>query len=190
MSRIGKLTTCVVACCIAVAASGAKLSKSVPRGWGEDFSAAKAEAEKSGKLLLIAFSGSDWCGWCMKMEKDIYSDKAFIKKAKQNFVLVMIDSPSNKEILSKLAQEQNPGLVKQYGIRGYPSTVIARPSGEEVARFGGYQRGGVDAFLEKLAAVAAEAGVAKSGDAKGDAEKPAGKSGCTKKCAGKADCAK
>ena len=162
MSRIGKLTTCVVACCIAVAASGAKLSKSVPRGWGEDFSAAKAEAEKSGKLLLIAFSGSDWCGWCMKMEKDIYSDKAFIKKAKQNFVLVMIDSPSNKDILSKLAQKQNPELVKQYGIRGYPSTVIVRSTGEEVKRFGGYQRGGVAAFLEKLDAVAAEAGVTKS----------------------------
>ena len=58
-----------------------------------------------------------------------------------------------------MAQRQNPDLVKKYGIRGYPSTVIARPSGEEVKRFGGYQRDGVDAFLEKLDAVAAEAGV-------------------------------
>ena len=171
-----KLTTCAIACCIAAVTFGAKLSKSVPKGWGENFAAAQEEAKKDGKLMLLAFSGSDWCGWCVKMEKEIYSNKAFIKKAKQKFVLVMIDSPRNKAILSKLAQKQNPDLVKKYGIRGYPSTVIARADGEEIKRFGGYQRGGIDAFLEKLDAVADEAGVkdaddAKDADAKNEATK-------------------
>ena len=165
MNTIKRMTTCIATCCIAAIAFGAKLSESVPKGWSEDFAAAKETAKKDGKLILLAFSGSDWCGWCVKMDKEIYSDKAFIRTAGENYVLVMIDSPSNKDILSKLAQRQNPGLVKQYGIRGYPSTVIVRPTGEEVKRFGGYQRGGVDAFLEKFDAVAAEAGVAKSDDA-------------------------
>ena len=164
MNNNRKMTTCVFLCCIAAVAFGAKLSESVPKGWGEDFAAAKEEAKNSGKLLLLAFSGSDWCGWCVKMEKDIYSNKTFIKKAKEKYVLVMIDNPRNKGILSKMAQRQNPDLVKKYGIRGYPSTVIARPSGEVVKRFGGYQRDGVDAFLEKLDAVAAEAGVEKGDD--------------------------
>lgn len=166
MNHIGKTAICAITCCIAAIASGAKLSESVPKGWVEDFAAAKESAEKEGKLILLAFSGSDWCGWCVKMDKEIYSDKAFIKKATKKYILVMIDSPSNKDILSKLAQRQNPVLVKQYGIRGYPSTVIVRPSGEEVKRFGGYQRGGVDAFLEKLDAVAADAGVGKTAEKK------------------------
>ena len=171
MGNAGRLATCAFACCVAAVAFGAKMSGSVPKGWSEDFAAAKEEAKKSGKLILLAFSGSDWCGWCVKMERDIYSTKDFIKKAGQRFVLVMIDSPRNKEILSKLAQRQNPGLVKEYGIRGYPCSVVVRPSGEEVKRFGGYQRDGVDAFVEKLYAVADEAGVAK-GDAAnaGDAD--------------------
>ena len=150
MKTIIKLGVCVSLCCMVATAFCAKLSKSVPKGWGEDFAAACATAEKEGKLVLLAFSGSDWCGWCVKMDREIYSQKKFINAAKKDFVLVMIDSPQNKEILSKLAVKQNPELVKKYDIHGFPSTVIVRPSGEVVKRFGGFQRGGVDAFLESL----------------------------------------
>ena len=165
MNSSAKSVSLALSCCLAAMAFGAKLSQSVPKGWGEDFAAAKEEAKKDGKLLLLAFSGSDWCGWCIKMDKEIYSQKEFVSKAKKNFVLVMIDNPQNKEILSKLAQRQNRDLTKQFDVHGYPSTIIARPSGEVVHRFGGYQRGGVDAFLEKLEAVAKKAAEEK-GDAK------------------------
>ena len=156
MKMIRKFGLCVSVCCLVAAAFGAKMSKSVPKGWSEDFAAASATAQKEGKLILLAFSGSDWCGWCVKMEKEIYSDKKFISEAKKNYVLVMIDSPRNKEILSKIALRQNPGLLRKYGVRGFPSTVIVRSSGEEVKRFGGYQRDGVDAFLKELKAIAEE----------------------------------
>ena len=177
MNKMTKAAACACACAMAAAALGAKLSDSVPKGWGEDFAAASEEAKKDGKLMLLAFSGSDWCGWCVKMEREIYSDKKFISKAKRKFVLVMIDNPRNKEILSKLAQKQNPELVRKYNIGGYPSTVIVRPGGEEVKRFGGYQQGGVAAFLEKLDAVAEEAGVGKApaGDASGGEAKDSDK---------------
>ena len=157
MKNIHKIGLCVSVCCVVAAAFGAKLSKSVPKGWGEDFAAASEAAQKDDKLLLIAFSGSDWCGWCIKMEKEIYSDKKFISEAKKNYVLLMIDSPMKKEILSKLALKQNPGLLKKYGVNGFPCTVIARPSGEEIKRFSGYQRGGVESFLKTLKEVAEEA---------------------------------
>ena len=154
MKTMKKIGICVCLCSLVAVAFGAKLSKSVPKGWSEDFAAASETAKKEGKLMLLAFSGSDWCGWCVKMEKEIYAQKKFIAEAKKKFVLVMIDSPRNKEILTKLAKKQNPELVKKYGIHGYPSTVIVRPSGEVVKRFGGYQKGGIEPFLEALNAVA------------------------------------
>ena len=161
MKAIHKIGVCVCLCGLVASAFGAKLSKSVPRGWNEDFAASCETAKKEGKLLLLAFSGSDWCGWCVKMEREIYSDRKFITEAKKKFVLVMIDSPQNQDILSKLAKKQNPELVKKYGIRGYPSTIIARPDGEEVKRFGGYQRDGIAAFLKSLNEVADAANPAK-----------------------------
>ena len=154
MNRFFVAVVCAFA--LALSVSAASLSKSVPKGWGEDFAKACEEAKNEGKLLLLAFSGSDWCSWCMKMEREIYSDRKFVSKAKRRFVLVMIDSPQNKSILSSLAAKQNPGLVEKFGISGYPTTIIARPSGEVVKRFGGYQKGGVEPFLKKLDGVAAE----------------------------------
>ena len=151
--------SCALAVSLASAASAAELSKSVPKGWGEDFEAGKKAAEKGGKLVLLAFSGSDWCGWCVKMEKEIYSDPKFISEAKKKFVLLMIDNPNDKSILSPLAQKQNRELTSKFHVRGFPSTVIVRPSGEEVKRFGGYQSSGVDGFLKALDAVAEAAGV-------------------------------
>ncbi len=159
MNTIGRTLSFALALAAASAAFGAELSKSVPKGWGEDFAAGKAEAEKSGKLILMAFSGSDWCGWCVKMEKEIYSDKKFISGAKKKFVLLMIDNPKDKSILSAVAKKQNSELTKKYRISGYPSTVIVDASGKEVKRFGGYQKGGPEGFLKSLEEVAKSAGV-------------------------------
>ena len=147
--------------CASVAAAAAKLSKSVPSGWGEDFAAAQKAAAAGDKYILLAFSGSDWCGWCVKMDKDIYSDKKFVRAAKKSFELVMIDSPHNTSILSPLAKNQNPGLLEKFRIRGFPCTILVHPDGTEAKRFGGYQRGGPEAFLEALKAAAAEAGAPK-----------------------------
>ena len=151
-----RLKIVVAAMCMVAAVSSyaAKVSKSVPKGWSEDFAAAQQTAQKENKLILLAFSGSDWCGWCVKMDKEVYSDKKFIQKAKEKFVLVMIDTPRNKEILTKLAQRQNPTLTAKYSVRGFPCSVVVKPNGDEVKRFGGYQKGGPEAFLEKLNEVA------------------------------------
>ena len=159
MRAFSRTLTFLLAVAVASAAFGSSLSKSVPKGWDENYEEGKALAEKGGKLLLLAFSGSDWCGWCVKMEKEIYSDPKFISEAKKRFVLLMIDSPRDKSILSPLAEKQNPELARKFGVRGFPSTIIVRPSGEEVRRFGGYQRSGVDGFLRELAEVAEAAGV-------------------------------
>lgn len=157
-----KIVVCALVYGIAATMFGAKMSDSVPKGWNEDYAAACETAKKEGKLVLLAFSGSDWCGWCVKMEKEIYSDKKFIFGVKKKFVPVMIDNPRNKEILSPLAKKQNEKLTKQFQVSGYPSTMIVRPTGEVVKRFGGYQQAGPEAFLASLNAAADAADPAKA----------------------------
>ena len=147
--------------CAGIAASAAKLSKSVPSGWGEDFAAAQKAAAAGDKFILLAFSGSDWCGWCVKMDKDVYSDKKFVREAKKDFELVLIDMPQNQDILSPLAKQQNRGLLKKYKIRGFPCSILVHPDGTEAKRFSGYQSGGPEAFLAALKDAAKEAGAPK-----------------------------
>ena len=154
MKTMKNVLVCALACGLAAATFGAKMSDSVPKGWSEDYAAACETAKKENKFVLLAFSGSDWCGWCMKMEKEIYSNKSFIDGVKKRFIPVMIDSPQNKEILSPLAKKQNAKLVKEFNVHGYPSTVVVRPNGEVVKRFGGYRQGGPQAFLDELNAAA------------------------------------
>ena len=173
MKTMKKVFTCALACGLAVTAFGAKMSDSVPKGWNEDYAAACETAKKENKLVLLAFSSSDWCGWCVKMEKEIYSDKKFIAGVKKKFVPVMIDNPRNKEILSPLAKRQNEKLTKQFQVSGYPSTMIARPNGEVVKRFSGYKQGGPQAFLDELNAAADAAGPAKVADGNAPDDKKA-----------------
>ena len=131
------------------AAAVSKMSKSVPKGWGEDFAAAKAQAAKEGKKILMAFSGSDWCGWCVKMDKDVYSKPEFVNKAKKCYVLVMIDNPQDSSILSPLAAGQNRKLTSEYGIRGFPSTLVLDAEGKVLKRLSGY-RNSPDALFAAL----------------------------------------
>lgn len=129
---------------------GAKLSDSVPKGWIEDFELAKKTAAAEGKFVFLAFSGSDWCGWCMKLEQEVYSQKPFVAKAQKDFVLTMIDCPQNQEILSKLAREQNRPLAQTYGVRGFPTGIVCDGNGTEIGRVSGYVKGGPDAYLERM----------------------------------------
>ena len=69
---------------------------------------------------LVA-TGSDWCGWCIKLEREVLSKIEFVKGVKDDFVLVFIDSPRNKSLLSEYAKKANKGLAKKYGIRGFPT---------------------------------------------------------------------
>ena len=138
--------------------TSATLSSSVPSGWGEDFAAAQKAAVAANKYILLAFSGSDWCIWCEKMEKDIYSVPSFVQEAKKDFELVMIDMPENQDILSPLAKRQNPGLLEKYGVQGFPCSILVHPDGTEAQRFGGYQEGGPEMFLTALRNAAKAAG--------------------------------
>lgn len=117
-------------------------------GWEDNFEKALERAAKENKHVLVDFSGSDWCGWCIKLDEEVFSKQAFKDYAKENLVLVLLDFPRRKE-LPKKTREQNEALLKKYGVRGFPTVLILNPKGEEVARTG-YKPGGAEAYVEHL----------------------------------------
>ena len=118
-------------------------------GWSTDAAKSldKARAEK--KMVLIDFTGSDWCPWCVKMDKEVFSTPEFIKYAKDNLVLLEVDFPNNK-YQSPQVKDQNKALKDQYGVRGFPTTVVLGAEGNRLRAFGGYQAGGAKTFIEAL----------------------------------------
>ena len=115
-------------------------SKSEATNWETDFEKASATAKASGKYMLLDFSGSDWCGWCIRLEKEVFSQDAFKDFAKENLVCVLVDFPRAKEQTDELKQ-QNLELARKYDIKGYPTIIILSPNGEPVG-ITGYLQGG------------------------------------------------
>ena len=105
---------------------------STPAGWLDDFEAAKKLAAAENKLLFVDFTGSDWCGWCIRLEKEVLSKKEFLNGVKDKFVLVFLDSPQNKKLISPATAKQNAELVERYGIRGFPTVLILDAEGAEL----------------------------------------------------------
>jgi len=138
---------------------------STPAGFTDDFEAAKAQAKASGRYILADFSGSDWCGWCKRLDAEVFAKPEFVSAATNNFVLLMVDTPRDTSILSDQARKANPGLVKRYRIRAFPSVLILDADGK-VLDHTGYQRGGPAAYLEMLDKMLAEIKIAQSYEAR------------------------
>lgn len=118
-------------------------------GWTHDFAAAKKQAAEENKDLLIDFTGSDWCGWCIKLNEEVFSHDPFKEGVKDKFVLVEIDFPKDKSILSEETQKQNEGLQSQYAVQGFPTILLTDASGKPYARTG-YQPGGPEKYVTHL----------------------------------------
>lgn len=117
--------------------------------WGTDIAAAKALAKKQGQPILLDFTGSDWCGWCIKMKKESLDQKAFTDFASKNVVLVEVDFPS-KKALSADTKKQNDDLKTKYKVNGFPTFVLIDADGKELGRQVGYLKGGPEAFIAKI----------------------------------------
>ena len=117
--------------------------------WMHDFEEAKANAVKEGKPIFINFTGTDWCGWCIKLEKEVFSKKAFQDYAKEHLVLVEVDFPKKKEQTAEL-KAQNAKLDKEYGVEGYPTLYLLDATGKKLTEDIGYREGGPEAYVEHL----------------------------------------
>ncbi|MCB1070520.1 MAG: thioredoxin family protein [Kiritimatiellae bacterium] len=119
------------------------------RLWTDDYEQAVNRAQVEGKALLLNFTGSDWCGWCIRLHKEVFAQEVFKTYAESNLVCVTIDFPSERVKLSTSTRKQNQRLQEKYQIRGYPSILLLSPK-EKVLAQTGYKAGGAEAYVEHL----------------------------------------
>jgi thioredoxin-related protein len=125
-----------------------EVSLAVKPGWLTSYAQAQKEAQSQHKLLLMDFTGSDWCGWCILLDKEIFSKPEFKDYASKNLVLLELDFPRRKQMPPELA-EQNERLAIQYQIQGFPTVLVLDGSGKAIGALG-YTSGGPEAFIAQL----------------------------------------
>jgi len=117
--------------------------------WRTDYKKAQEEAKQSNRLLLVDFTGSDWCGYCILLDREILSRPEFKEYAKKNLVLLEIDFPRTKPLPVE-TRKQNQELAQQYQIEGFPTIVVLNSDGKTIWRYDGYFSNGPGAFIAEL----------------------------------------
>ncbi|MFN5983230.1 MAG: thioredoxin family protein [Fluviicola sp.] len=107
----------------------AKVEETAGLKWYTDLNEAQAAAKKSGKPLMLFFTGSDWCGWCKRLDAEVFSKPEFKTWSDKEVIMLVVDFP-RASILSEAQKTQNMKLQQQFAIRGYPTIVFANVSGE------------------------------------------------------------
>jgi thioredoxin-related protein len=116
--------------------------------WLTNYDQALKQAAAENKPLVIDFTGSDWCGWCIRLDQEVFSQPEFTSYAKENVVLLKLDFP-RKKTLPPQETEQNEKLAKQYGIQGFPTIIVLDPKGKQLGKLG-YQKGGATNWIASL----------------------------------------
>jgi len=120
-------------------------------GWMVDINKAYEVSKKTGKPIMANFTGSDWCGWCKKLKREVFDLPAFKTWADKTVVLVELDFPRRFQIPQKY-KEQNAGLQQAFKVTGYPTIWVFNLTKNEQGQFNidalgktGYVKG-IDAF--------------------------------------------
>lgn len=94
--------------------------------WHTDVNKAVEIANKEKKTLFLFFTGSDWCGWCIRLQNEVFKKPEFADWAKKNVVLVELDFPRRTKLDPKI-QQQNAELQNMFQVRGYPTVWFVKP---------------------------------------------------------------
>lgn len=120
--------------------------------WQTDINKAISISSKEKKPMLLFFTGSDWCGWCIRLQKEVLKTPEFAAWAKKNVVLVELDFPRRTH-QSDAIKNQNAGIQQAFGVQGYPTVWFAsanqkdgKPSFTGIGSTG-YLAGGPSAWL-------------------------------------------
>jgi thioredoxin-related protein len=140
------MKTLLAICCLLVAPLTALAADS--SAWSTDYQAALEKAKTENKKVFLFFTGSDWCGWCKRLNREILATPDFKKYADEKLVLVELDFPRGKSQSAEV-KAQNTKLMQQYKIEGYPTVIVLNSDGKKLGDLG-YQEGGPSPFVEAL----------------------------------------
>ena len=120
--------------------------------WLHDFQVAKDKATAENKYILLNFSGSDWCGPCIKLKKEVFENESFISLAEEKLVLLNADFPrSKKNQLTKEQTQRNEALAEKYNPNGkFPFTLLLDANGKILKEWDGYVFASQDKFIEEI----------------------------------------
>ena len=127
----------------------------IPMQWGNDFESAKKTAKENNQLILLNFSGSDWCAPCIQTKKEYFENESFIKMAKDNLVLVNADFPRRKKNLLSLEQtKKNESVAEKYNKDGYfPYTLLLDANGKVIKSWKGKPDVSVEKWVGNIKAI-------------------------------------
>ena len=128
------------------------LGLSLNATWLGDFNEATTEASKEHKFILINFSGSDWCGPCIRERKEILENDVFVKYASDHLILVRADFPRQKKNqLSKEQTNRNEALADKYNPEGkFPYTILVDEHGKVVKDWDGFPNESPENFVNQI----------------------------------------
>ncbi len=116
--------------------------------WTTNYQAALSHAQETKGRVFLFFTGSDWCGWCVRLDREVLSTPEFRTYAKENLVLVKLDFPRGVPQTASL-KAQNEQLAQKYQVGGFPTVIILDSKGKQIGRTG-YQKGGPGPFIDTL----------------------------------------
>ena len=127
------------------------LFQSEPK-WQYDFETAKIEAKSRNKSIILSFAGSDWCGPCIKMTRDIFNQETFLAYAQNHLVLIRADFPrSKKNQLDPQQTKHNELLAEKYNPAGkFPLTLLLDANGKVLITWDGFKEGTPQAFIKEI----------------------------------------
>ncbi|WP_448104441.1 thioredoxin family protein [Pedobacter panaciterrae] len=120
--------------------------------WNGNFNEAQQQAKAGHQQILINFSGSDWCGPCIRLRKEIFESETFENYAKPHLVLVRADFPRQKKNRLSAAQiEQNEALAEKYNPEGkFPYTLLVNEDGKVLKSWDGYPNESPEKFVQEI----------------------------------------
>lgn len=139
---------------ISFAAEKPAVDGAEPGLWTMDFEAARKVAAEKKLPILINFTGSDWCGWCKHMDKEVFSQDAWKTYAKDNLMLVWIDFPKDKTLVPEKYVKRNADLSKFFEIEGYPAYIVLDADGKnQIGQLGADQEITPALFISHLKSI-------------------------------------
>jgi protein disulfide-isomerase len=117
--------------------------------WMTDFQKAQSKASAERKMVLVDFTGSDWCPPCMELEKKVLSSDEFKNFAKDHLVLVRADFPQHTE-LTQEQKKANESLSEKFNVEGFPTILVLSSEGKQLSKEVGYGGESAKDFVKKL----------------------------------------